>query len=266
VKMLKVYPLLAAAAFGLAACGDPLSSSQLLSDDELSSDVAATAGDGIALSLEGMLGNEGTAGMSGATVNSDVAALNTSSLTYSRTRTCFDVNSAVVANCTPLSAVRKIATHVTMDGSRSGSHGTRDGGTANWSGAVHRVWDDTLSRIFTGANETSRAHTGTATGNDTTVISDGEKTRTASESVLDSVKAVTWNLPRSTNPWPVSGSVKRIVSVNVVVTQGTRTQTRSGTHTVTVTFPADNQGNVPLTVNDKECTLNLVTRVVSNCS
>ncbi|MGH7680312.1 MAG: hypothetical protein ACRENU_17720 [Gemmatimonadaceae bacterium] len=265
MKNLRLYPLVVAAVLGLAACGDSLSSSQLLTDDELNTDLAASSGDAIALSLESMLGNEGTAGMTGASVQSDVAAANTSTLSFSRTRTCFDANSAIVANCTPLSSVRKIATHVAIDGSRSGSHETRDGGTATWSGVVHRVGDDTLSRIFTGANETARSHTGTATGDDTTTFSDGEKTRIASESVLDSVKAVTWNLPRSANPWPVSGSIKRIVSVEVVVTSGTQTQTRSATRTVTVTFPADNQGNVVLTINDKTCQLNLVTHAVTNC-
>src|SRR5688572_22575251 len=163
--MLKVQPLLVATAFGLAACNDPLSESRLLSDEELRTDVAASAGDAIALSLESMLGNEGSAGMPGASVQSGTAAANTSSLTFSRTRTCLDINSAEVQNCTPLSSVRKIATHVSVDGSRSGSHETRDGGVANWTGALHRVGDDTLTRIFTGANETARSHTGTATGN-----------------------------------------------------------------------------------------------------
>jgi hypothetical protein len=35
---------------------------------------------------------------------------------------------------------------------------------------------------------------------------------------------------------------------------------------VSVTFPADSQGNVTITINNKTCTLNLVTRTITNCS
>lgn len=49
------------------------------------------------------------------------------------------------------------------------------------------------------------------------------------------------------------------------ITRGSDTQTRSFNRAVPVTFPADNQGNVTLTVNDKTCQLNLVTHAVTNC-
>ena len=84
-------------------------------------------------------------------------------------------------------------------------------------------------------------------------------------SVRDSVKAVTWNMPRSSNPWPVSGSIVRVDTVHVTVTKGSQLQSRDVVRNVSVTFPADAQGNVVLTINGKTCNLNLVTHVVSGC-
>ena len=256
------YPVVMAMA-AIAACDN--TSPNLLSDDELTQDVAVSAGDAIARSIQMMAENEGAAGVPGAFVQSNEANAITSDLDVSRTRKCFDATGAELTGCSPISAVRRIATHVTVDGSRSGSHETRRGTTATWSGAVHHVVDDTLTRNFNGSTETSRTHQGVATARDTTTYTEADLSRMAAEAATDSVKGITWNLPRSSNPWPVSGSVKRVVSVNVTITKGSDTQTRSLTRTVEVTFPADNQGNVTLTVNDKTCQLNLVTHAVTNC-
>ena len=265
MKMTKLLPLVVAAAAGLAACNDSMSSTQLISDEELSRDIAASAGDAIATSIATIAANEADGGLSGASVQSSVMAANSQNLNFNRTRTCFDASGAVMASCTPISSVRKIVTHVTIDGTRSGSHPARNGGTATWEGDVHRVADDTLVRNFTGSTETSRTHTGVITANDTTHFSNGDIDRTASEAAVDSIKGVTWNVPRSSNPFPVSGSIKRVVSVHIVVTKGSETQTRTFNRTITVSFPADAQGNVTLTINDKTCQLNVVTRAVTNC-
>jgi hypothetical protein len=256
------YPVVMAMAL-VAACDT--TSPTLLSDDELTQDVAVSAGDAIARSIKMMAENEGDAGVPGAFIQSDEANAITSDLEIHRTRKCFDANGVELAGCSPISSVRRIATHVTVDGSRSGSHETRRGTTATWSGAVHRVADDTLTRNFNGSTEVSRTHQGVATGRDTTTYEEADLSRLAAEAATDSVKGITWNLPRASNPWPVSGSVKRVVSVDVTITRGEDTQTRSFTRTVEVTFPADNQGNVTLTINDKTCQLNLVTHAVTNC-
>jgi hypothetical protein len=83
---------------------------------------------------------------------------------------------------------------------------------------------------------------------------------------MDSVKAVTFALPRSTNPWPISGSIVRTDTVHVTLTKGSTTETRDVTRRVVITFPADAQGNVQITINAKACNLNLVTRRVTNCT
>ena len=262
MKNVAKYPVVAALAW-LAACEG--TSPTLLSDEELTQDVAVSAGDAIASTVKLMAENEGAAGVPGAAISSNEAYAITSDLDISRTRTCFNAQGVEVAGCSPMSSVRKIATHVTVDGSRSGSHETRRGTTATWSGEVHRVADDTLTRNFNGAQEVSRTHQGVGTADDITTYTEADLSRVATEEATDSVKALTWNLPRSSNPWPASGSVKRVVSVNITITKGSESQTRSFSRTIQVTFPADNQGNVTLTINDKTCQLNLVTHAVTNC-
>lgn len=66
-----------------------------------------------------------------------------------------------------------------------------------------------------------------------TTFTEGEFSRVQSEAANDSVKAVTWNLPRSSNPFPVSRKIVRAVNVHVVATKGTKTETRDVTHAVT---------------------------------
>ena len=267
MKMTRTFPLIVAVAIGLTACEDGLGSNSLLSDDELTNDVAASSGDAIATSIDVLIANQTLSGLPQSSVQSGVAAANTSNLTFSRTRTCFSASDSEIP-CNNLANVRKIVTHVTVDGSRSGDHTTRDGGTATWSGTVQRVLDDTLVRVFNTEQppaETSRIHSGVGTGTDNTEFTSGDLSREATETFTDSVKAITFNLPRSSNPWPVSGSTKRVVAVHVTVTRGSDTQTRDVTRTVEVIFPADAQGNVTLHINDKTCQLNLVTHAVTNC-
>ncbi|MBI4503549.1 MAG: hypothetical protein HY700_20605 [Gemmatimonadetes bacterium] len=266
MKTISSFSLIAAAAvLGLSACNDGTSVAALLySDSTVTADVANIAGDAIATSIETMAGNEDAAMPAPAALSPG----SPSSLTVSRTRTCYDANGAVVAGCAPFSSVRKIVTHVTVSGDRSGTASTTGGRTATWSGAVHRVADDTVTRNFNTAQppvEQSRTHVGLSVAHDTTQFANDSISRTHAEAARDSVKGVTWNLPRSSNPFPVSGSIVRVDSVHATFTKGSTTESRDVVRRVEVTFPADAQGNVVLKVNDKTCNLNLVTHVVSNC-
>jgi hypothetical protein len=250
----------------IMACSDALLP-QLYDEAAITEDIAANAGDAIATAIEAMQDNEGEAALPGVTSASEVGIVS-GAITFDRTRTCYDANGAVVAGCSPLSSVRKVVTHVDVDGLRSGTRTTARGRTVTWSGAVHRESNDTLTRNFDSTEppvEVSRTHSDLTIGDDTTSFSDGTLTRQIAESTTDSIKAVTWNLPRSSNPFPVSGSIVRVAAVHVVITKDNRTETRDITRKITVMFPADAQGNVVLTVNDKTCNLNLVTHVVSNC-
>jgi len=244
----------------MIACDSTSPSSSLVADDVVTADINASTADAVAASLDAMIANEVAGGFA------SVAALQAAPLVeYSGTVTCYDANGAVVANCQPRASVRKIVRHVAITGSRSGTREKTGGNTVTWSGAVHRIADDTIVRNFTGTEEVSRTHSNLVVTHDTTTFSDGDVSRVMSEGARDTVKAVTWNVPRSSNPFPVSGSIVRVDSIKVVATGPNRTETREVVRTIEVDFPADAQGNVVLKVNAKTCNLNLVTRSVSNC-
>jgi hypothetical protein len=248
---------IAAAAFFTGCATDP----SVFEDATVDADIAVSAGEAMAASIAEMIANEAAASLplvagGGPTANAT---------TVSRSRICYDAADAVVANCSPMSSVRKIVTNLTIDGTREG---TRPDAGGSWTGAVHRVMSDTTRRDFNTATppaEVSRTHSGVTTGNDTTTFVQGDFTRKASEALRDTVKALKFNLPRASNPWPASGSIVRVTTVKVTVTKGTRSESRDLTRRVTITFPADAQGNVVLTVNETTCNLNLVTRRVTDC-
>jgi len=270
-------------AMSLAACGDIATSAlaSIAADSTVTKDVANSAGDAIATHVESMVANESAAALpgsampfgfesssAGGTGSGESGGPNSNALTFNRTRTCFDAAGAVVAGCRPESSVRKIVTLVTMDGSRSGSSSTTGGETKTWLGAVHRTSNDTLVRNFDTADppvEKSRTHSAVSVSHDTTLFSEGANSRNMTEASHDNVNAVTWNLPRNLNPFPVSGSIVRLDSVHVVVTRDSKTETKDLVRTVEVDFPADSQGNVVLKIDGKTCTLNLVTHAVANC-
>lgn len=270
--------LVAVAAIGLAACGESTTSAlaSLAADSTVTKDVANSAGDAIATHVESMVANESAAALPGSSMPYGFESAGpggakgptNNSLTFTRSRTCYDAAGAVVAGCRPESAVRKIVTLVTMDGSRSGSSSTTGGDTKSWSGAVHRISNDTLVRNFDTSNppvEKSRTHSDVSVAHDTTLFSEGANSRNMSEASHDYVNAVTWNLPRNLNPFPISGSIVRVDTVHVVVTKDSKTETKDLVRTVEVDFPADSQGNVVLKIDGKTCTLNLVTHAVANC-
>jgi len=229
--------------------------SSLLSDSTATLDVATTAGDAISTSVETMAANEV------ATLSFDVlrSVSASNAFTVSRTKTCYDASAVVVAGCSPLSSVRKIVSLVKLDGSRGSSSTVTGGAATSWSGAIHRVSNDTTVRNFSTAatpTEISRTHSDVIVGHDTTMFSDAKTTRNHVEVSHDTVKGVTWN---------ISGSIVRVDSVHVTVTKATQTETIDRVHVVEVNFPADAQGNVVLKVDAKTCSLNLVSHVISGC-
>jgi hypothetical protein len=253
-----------AAAFvaaALAAC-DNSNKPSLVTDAEINADVAATSGDAMAMAVADMMANENLATLPS---NAPPPASNLAggTVTYSRTRVCYDESFNVVVDCKPSSTVRTVVTNAQLDGTRSGSN---EDDTRSWSGAVHRTADDSLTRVFDATTETQRVHNALGTAHDSVTVTGDEKSKFFSEDATDSVKAVTFALPRSENPFPISGSIVRNLTVTVVVTKDGQTETRTVTRRVEVTFPADNQGNVVLKVNATTCNLNLVTGKVTACS
>ena len=244
----------------LAACEKGVEAN-LITDAELNADIAATSGDALALSVSTMTGNESTASLS--TTGAPPSNLVSNSITFERSRTCYDADGVEVPDCNPRSTVRTIVTHVQLDGSRSGSNFD---GSKTWFGGVHRVADDSLTRVFDGPTETQRVHNAVAMAHDTASWDHVEKSKFMSVVSHDSVRAVTFGIPRTDNPFPISGSIVRLDSVHAIHTKGDRTETRDVVRRVEITFPADANGDVAIKVGATVCTLNLLSRKTKDCS
>jgi len=257
---------MAAGLVGLGACKENTSpTASLISDSTITSDVANSSGDAMATDVATMLTNETQATLAAPPAFGLFGPERSTS--WSGSRTCYDSTGTVVAGCSPMSSVREIVTAYALNGSRTDTNSVTGGSTIIFSGAVHRTGNDTLTRNFTGSTETSRTHSGLATSHDTTAFSNSgtSVSRTHDESAADSVRGVTWNLPHSTNPFPVAGYIVRVDTVHSTFTNPTKSQSTTEVKVVKITFPADSQGNVTHTIDSKTCTLNLVTHKVANC-
>jgi len=244
----------AAALLALGACSESTSpSASLVSQTTVTTDVASSSGDAMAADVQTLSTNETFAGLLAPT------SLFGDSISYTRTRTCFDSTGTSTPCGTNL--VRKAALHVAFSWVRNDTAANG----AGFSGNVSRVAFDTLFRNYTAGTETSRTHDGNSAGTDTTSFVGPNVTRTYDEAGTDSIEAVTYNLPRSSNLWPASGKIVRNVSVHATFTNATRSDTTDVTRRVEIDFPADNQGNVVLTINGQTCNLNLGNRRVTNC-
>ncbi|MBI2072363.1 MAG: hypothetical protein HYT81_04880 [Gemmatimonadetes bacterium] len=242
------YAALAVLALGgAAACTDEVGPE--LSDVEVVQDLALSSGDAIALDLSELVANEAFGGFGGA------PALGNHPLdvTVTRSRTCYDQQGNEQAQCDRLTTA-SMRIQVTMDGTRQREHFTAN---------IHRTRDLVISGLL--GEETSRTHDGVGTANDTTTLQRDGYTRTVRESSIDSIVNVVFHLPHATNPWPVSGQIIRNVNATITIT-GPREETRTISRRVVVTFPPDAQGNVSIQIGSTTCTLNLVTRQVTNCS
>ena len=78
-------------------------------------------------------------------------------------------------------------------------------------------------------------------------------------------KDITWKLPRSTNPWPISGTLTTNYSARVIFTDSLgKADTAARTGAATVTFDGG-KPSVPIDNRTLRCLLRLDTRRISNC-
>jgi len=235
-----------AAVAGLVACTE-LNAPSDVTDTQMAADLAASSGDAIATDVGQAVLNEGSfAGAAGW----NAAGMAEDSVSWTRTRTCYDAQDAEVVCGSGAVSMRVTAT---FDGTVQ-----RD----NFTGVIHRTRDITITGL--GSGSTTRTHNGVGTSNDTTNFTGTRGTRFARESASDSIIDLVFQLPHASNPWPVSGQIVRNVDANITLTRPDNTTiTRTIDRRVVVTFPADAQGNVAIQVGDLSCTLNLVTHRVS---
>jgi hypothetical protein len=238
-----------AAVAGLVACSDVNAPSDL-TDTQMAADLAASSGDAIATDVGQAILNEGSFAGAPGLERSAMAALDTSQIDASRTRTCYDAQDNVVT-CGPGAVSMRVT--ATIDGTVQ---------RGNFTGIIHRTRDLTITGL--GSGSTTRTHNGVGTSNDTTNFTGARGTRFARESASDSIINLVFQLPHASNPWPVSGQIVRNVDANITLTRPDNTTiTRTIDRRVVVTFPADAQGNVAIQVGDLSCTLNLVTHHVT---
>ncbi|MGH7664646.1 MAG: hypothetical protein ACRENI_10190 [Gemmatimonadaceae bacterium] len=254
------------ATMALAACNDGATDPSP-ADDQLIRDLAVSAGDAIATEVGVFLGSEMTL-HDGATSSVSVGSANASAR---RSENCtFDGGSGRF-NCTVvtdrgLTITRSFALydaggnaqdhydrhttasadfHTTVTGTLE-----RDGYTAT----VARSADATLSGLE--GSETSRSWNGASSAEVSAEHVSDAGLRRYEKLATGTVSAVVVGVPRSENPWPISGSIAHHVTVTRT-REGATDVSRTASRRVVVTF--NGTQFVPLTVNDIAFTLDLAT-------
>jgi hypothetical protein len=122
----------------------------------------------------------------------------------------------------------------------------------------HSLRDWTVSG-FLGPN---RIWNGSGSSADTSSHSAELSTRSYAGSSVDTLKAVTFLDERAAHPYPLSGSVVRVVDYKVVST-GKQVETTTVHKRVVVTF--NGTADVPISLGDYSCVLHLDTHKVDGC-
>ena len=110
-------------------------------------------------------------------------------------------------------------------------------------------------------HNTTRTWNGSGSGNSSAYWTDSIATRTATVSSASTYTNIVVNLPRSTNPWPASGTISRNVTGTATISRLGVTKSMTVTRTVTITF--NGTEFVPLTVGNESFTLDLATGEVT---
>lgn len=230
--------LLGTIALGLAAAGCSNSLAPTAADQELNQDVALVAADAALDDVAQMVVPNAAPQLQASFEAVPFADV-------SRTVTFFDTSGVEQTAYDPnTTASVRIQMSLAGDVQRSG-----------WTASITRTRDITVSGLE--GQETSRTWNGTGTG---TIMrsshTDGTGSRTYDMSSSATITDVVVGVPRSQNPWPLSGSITR--SITVTITRGDRTETR--TRTVTITFNGTQFAT--LTVGDETFEVDLAARAV----
>lgn len=127
--------------------------------------------------------------------------------------------------------------------------------TANGADTVNGTRDVTASGLL--GHNTTRVWNGSGNGTHGAYWSDSVASRTADVNYSSTFSNIVVALPRSANPWPISGTISRQVNGTGVVTKGDSTRTITISRTVEITF--NGTEFVPMTVGSETYTLDLAT-------
>lgn len=231
MKLVRIGGLALFSTFALAACNDANGPSEL--DQAIDEDVALVAADAVLEDLQQMFISVGSQAASG--VSFDVPR------DFSRTVSFFDAagNQQDAFNPLTTASVRIL---IEMTGAVE-----RDG----WTATIARSRDVTVSGLE--GEETERTWNGTSSTEVTrSQHTDENGTRSYDMSSVGTIADVVRGVPRDVNPWPLSGTITR--SITVVITNGPDGDvTRE--RTVVVTFNGTQFAT--LTVNGEEFELDL---------
>ncbi len=236
MKLARTGSLALLTTIALAACNDANGPSE--EDLALNEAVAAVAADAAIEDVQQMFFNLGAEPALGASYDAAAPPRN-----FSRTVTFYDAGGLVMdAYNAETTASMNIVVEMSGDVERDG-----------WTASVSRSRDLTVSGLL-GA-ETSRTWNGTGSGEVSRSQhrdEHGDRTYDMSSSVV--IADVVRNFPRDLNPWPVSGTITRTVTVTITTAEGVVTRER----TAVLTF--NGTQFVILTVNGEEYEVDLAAR------
>jgi len=237
MKLARIGGLALLSTFALAACNDANGPSEL--DQAIDEDVAIVAADAVLEDLQQMYVSIGSQAASG--VSFDVAA---PPRDFSRTVSFFDAAGVQQDAYNPITTA-SIRILIEMSGAVE-----RDG----WTATIARSRDLTVSGLE--GEETERTWNGTSsTAVTRSQHTDENGTRSYEMSAAGTIEGVVRGVPRAENPWPLSGTITR--SITVVITNGPNGDV---THELTVVVTFNGTQFATLLVNGEEFELDLAAR------
>ncbi len=222
MKLARIGGLALLSTFALAACNDANGPSEL--DQAIDEDVALVAADAALEDLQQMFISLGSQAASG--VSLDVPR------NFSRVVSFFDADGFEQDAYNPVTTA-SIRMLIEMSGAVE-----RDG----WTATIARSRDVTVSGLE--GEETERTWDGTSsTAVTRSQHTDENGTRTYDMSGVGTIEAVVRGVPRDVNPWPLSGTITRSITVNItngpngdVTRERTVVVTFNGTQFATLTL------------------------------
>lgn len=264
---------------GLAACSSDGATSpdQLVADSTITNGIANDVGDAIATSVDLMTSDEQSDGVDG-------------SLGVSAPGVTMDVNRSVNTDCSGPDAGGWFTCTSTWHGlsltnmkrfwdgttvalgftdatdSVNHLHSLTGSYTQGWF-PFRTVWVDRrdTANLSIDRSGTPVTHVWNRVGvrHDSSMFVAQNVTRHWRYLAYDTATNVTFDMPRSQNIWPVSGSIVHNVTVHFEADRATRTETKTVTRRAMITF--NGTQDVTLRVGGLTCTLDLETHEVSDC-
>ena len=257
-----------ALAAGLAACADSTAPRNSVTDAQLTIDAANDAGDATALDLSLMIGSEAQAGLGLASAAPLGFSSQTASCTYSAGVGRFLC--PTVTTPEGLSLERSYAVYA--GGAAQSSYSASATDSINFqtflTGSLVRdarsAWvNHTRTMTVSGlaGAETQRTWNGTGVRSDSAHVTENSVARRSKFQSIDAISNVVYKLPRSSNPYPQSGSITHDITVSATVDRAGGQNTRTATRHVVVTF--NGTSTAAMTVGTRSCTVDLTTRSVT---